>query len=85
MLNEFVDVSVEDCHEHSCQGSFEKKEELHLEQPSHGKQMIEFFEGCHVFYDLVAEYMENLCSGNGWLYFYCKYQFLYYKFVPLGL
>ena len=48
MLNEFVDVSVEDCHEHSCQGSFEKQfdnvqEELHLEQPSDGKKMIEIF------------------------------------------
>ena len=46
--------------------------------------MTEFFEGCHVFYDPVAEYMENLGSGNGWLYLYCKDQFIYYNFVPLG-
>ena len=48
ILNEFVDVSVEYCHEHSCQGYFEKQfdnvqEELHLEQPSDGKKMIEIF------------------------------------------
>ena len=41
---------------------------LVFEQPSHGKQMAEFFEGFHVFYDLVEEYMENLGSGNDWLY-----------------
>ena len=28
--------------------------------------------------------MENLGSGNGWLYLYCKDQFIYYKFVLLG-
>ena len=72
-MNEFVDVSVEYFHEHSWQGSFQKQfdivqEELHLEQPSHGKQMIEFFEGFHVFYDHMEEYMENLGRGNGWLY-----------------
>ena len=44
VLNEYVDVLVEDCHEHSCQGSFEKQfdnlqRELLLEQLSHGKQM----------------------------------------------
>ena len=44
-----------------------------------------FFEGCHVFYDPVAEYMENIGSGNGWLYLYYKYQFLYYNLVPLAL
>ena len=29
--------------------------------------------------------MEKLGSGNGWLYLYCKDQFLYYNLVPLGL
>ena len=74
----------------SLHGSFEDQFDsmqgnLQLGQPSHGKQMTEFFEGCHVFYDPVAEYMENLGSGNGWLYFYCKDQFLYYNFLPLSL
>ena len=36
-----------------------------MEQPSHGKQMIEFFEGCHVFYDPIAEYMKRLFSQEG--------------------
>ena len=49
-----MDVLVEDCHEHSCQGYFKKQFDnlqrgLLLEQLSHGKQMTEFFEGCHVF------------------------------------
>ena len=44
ILNEYVDVLVEDCHEHSCQGSFKKQfdnlqRELLLKQLSHGKQM----------------------------------------------
>ena len=44
ILNEYVDVLVEDCHEHSCQGSFKKlfdnlQRELLLEQLSHGKPM----------------------------------------------
>ena len=56
-----------------------------MEQPSHGKQMIEFFEVFHVFYDLMEEYMEKLGSGNGLLYLYCKDQFLYYNFFPLSL
>ena len=56
-----------------------------MEQPSHGKQMIDFFEGCHVFYDPVEECMEKLSRGNGWLYLYCKDQFHYYNLVPLSL
>ena len=56
-----------------------------MEQPSHGKQMIEFFEVFHVFYDPMEEYMEKLGSGNGLLYLYCKDQFLYYNLVPLSL
>ena len=83
-------ILVENCHEHSCQGSFKRQfndlqMELLFEQPSHGKQMTEFFEGFHVFYDPVVEYMENLGSGNGWLYLYYKDQFLYYNLVPLGI
>ena len=58
---------------------------LQLGQPSHGKQMTEFFEGCHVFYDPLAEYMENLGSGNGQLYLYYKDQFIYYIFLRLSL
>ena len=44
ILNEFVEVLVEGCHEHSCQGYFEKQfdnlqRELLFEQSSHRKQM----------------------------------------------
>ena len=45
--------------------------------------MTEFVESCHVFYDPMEEYMENIGSGNGWLYIYYKDQFIYYNFVPL--
>ena len=90
ILNEFVDVSVEYCHENSYQGFFEKQfdnvqEELYLEQPSHDKQMIEFFFRLSHFYDPVEEYMEKLGRGNGWLYFHYKDQFFYYNLVPLSL
>ena len=44
ILNEFVEVLVEDCHENSCQGYFKGQfnnlqEELLFEKISHGKQM----------------------------------------------
>ena len=72
-----------------CMVSFEDQFDsvqgnLRLGHPSHGKQMTEFCKGCHVFFDPVVEYMENLGSGNGWLYLYCRDQFIYYNFVPLG-
>ena len=88
-LDEVVDVSPGNCHVFSLHGSFEDQFDsvqgnLQLGQLSHGKIMTKNFEGCHVFYDPMAEYMENLGSGNHWLYLYCKDQFLYYNFVPLG-
>ena len=61
-------------------------EGLQLEQLSHGKIMTEFFESFHAFYDPVADYIDEFYSGNGWLmYLYCKDQFLYCNFFPLGL
>ena len=85
-----MDVSPGNCHVFSLHSCFEDQFDsvqgnLQLGQPSHGKQMTEFCKGCHVFSDLVVEYMENLGIGKGWLYIYCKYQFLYYSLVPLGL
>ena len=84
-----MDVSPRNCHMLSLHGSFEDQFDnmqgnLQLGQRSHGKQMTEFFEGCHVFYDPMVECMENLGTGNGWLYLYYKDQFVYYNFVPLG-
>ena len=66
ILDEVVDVSPGNCHVFCMQGN------LQLGQPSHGKKMTVFFESFHVFYDPLVEYMENLGSGNGWLYLYCK-------------
>ena len=85
-----MDVSPRNCHEFSLHGYFEDQFDsvqgnLQLGHLSHGKIMTNFFESCHVFYDPVAEYMENLGSGNGWLYLYCKDQFVYYNFLPLNL
>ena len=51
---------------------------------SHAKIMTFFFETCHAFYVPMADYIDEFCSGNGWLYLYCKDQFLYYNLVPLG-
>ena len=47
--------------------------------------MTKKFESCHAFYDPVVDYIDEFCSGNGWLYLYCKDQFLYYNFLPLSL
>ena len=89
-LDEVVDVSPGNCHEFSLHSSYEYQFDnvqgnLQLGQLSHGKIMTEFLESCHVFYDPVVEYMENLGNGNGWLYLYYKDQFLYYNFLPLSL
>ena len=90
ILDEVVDVLRGNCHKFSLHSSFEDQFDivqgnLQLGQLSHGKIMTDFFESCHAFYDPVAEYLENLGSGNGWLYLYCKDQFFYYNFLPLSL
>ena len=89
ILDEVVDLSLGNCHKFSLHGSFEDRFDsvhgnLQLGHLSHGKIMTEFFESCHAFYDPVADYIDEFCSGNGWLYLYCKDQFLYHNFVPLG-
>ena len=58
--NEVVDISLKKNHENSFQNSFKDQfqsmqEELLFGQPCHDKQVIEYFEICHVFYDLVVE------------------------------
>ena len=85
-----MDVSPGNCHEFSLHGSFEDQFDsvqgnLQLGQLSYGKIMTEFFESCHAFYDPVADYIEEFCSGNDWLYLYCKDQFIYYNSLPLSL
>ena len=46
--------------------------------------MTEYAEGCHVFYDLVAEYMEKLRSDNGWLCLCNKSRVLYHNLLPFN-
>ena len=55
--------------------------DLQFEQPYWGKPMTENFAGCH---NPMAEYMDKLCSGNGWLCLYSKDQSLYHNLFPLS-
>ena len=50
------------------------QEELLFGQPCHDKQVIEYFEICHVFYDPVAEYMDKFFRWSNWLYVCSKEQ-----------
>ena len=66
-------------HENSFQNSFKDQfqsmeEELLSGHPCHDKQVIEYFEICHVFYDLVAEYMDTFFRWISWLNFCSKGQ-----------
>ena len=63
ILNEVVDIPFKSCHEHTLYVFSENQYDslqvnLQFEKTCHNKQITEFFEGCHVFYDLVAIYME---------------------------
>ena len=63
ILNEIVDISFKNSHKSSFQSYFEDQfdsmqEELLFGQSCHDKEVIEYFEICHAFYDPVAEYME---------------------------
>ena len=71
-LNEIVDISFENTHESSFQSYFEDQfdsmqEELLFGHPFNGKQMIEYFEFCHGFYDPIAEYMDKFFRWGSWL------------------
>ena len=90
ILDEVVDVSCGNFHDFSLHSSFEDQFDsvqgnLQLGQLSHGKIMIEFFESCLAFYAPVANNIDEFCSGNDWLYLYCKDRFLYFNFLPLSL
>ena len=72
-LNKVVDISFENSHQNSFQSSFKDRsdsmqEELLFGQPCHDKQVIEYFEICHVFYDPVAKYMDKFFRWSIWLY-----------------
>ena len=85
-----MDVFPRNCHVFSLHGSFEDRFDsmqgnLQLRWISHGQPMTEFFEGCHVFYDPVAKYMEGLREGNDWSYLCLKHQFVYHSLLPLSV
>ena len=89
ILNQVVDVSFENCNERSFRGSFEKQfgrvlEKLQLEQPCHGKQIIECVESFHVFYDPVVEYMDKFFSWGNDLFFHQNDKFRYHNLLPLN-
>ena len=54
---------------------------LQLEHPCHDKRITKKIVGGH---DPVAEYMEKLCSGNGWLCVYSKDQLFYHNILPFS-
>ena len=89
-LNEIMDTSFEIGHNSYFQGYFEDQfdsmlVELRFGKLSYGKQRTECVESWHVFYDLVAKYMDRLGDGNDWLYLYYKYQFICDNLLPLSL
>ena len=47
--------------------------------------MIEHARGFHDFYDPVAEYMEGLGEGSGWLHLCFEDQFVYHSLLPLSI
>ena len=73
ILNEVADISFENSHENSFQIYFKDRfdsmqEELVFGQPYHDKQVIEYFEICHDFYDPVVVYMDKFFRWSSWLY-----------------
>ena len=56
---------------------------LILTKHDYGKQMIEKYEGCHVFYGPLAEYMGRIFSQNDWLCVCNKDQVFYHSLLPL--
>ena len=90
VLDEVVDVSLGNCHVFSLHGSFEDRfnivqGNLQLRRLSHCQPMTKNFEGCHVFYDPMAKYMEGLGEGNDWSYLCLKHQFVYHSLLPLSV
>ena len=86
---EKVDVSFENGQEHSSHGFLEEHfgrvlEELRLGKPYWDEKMTEKFQGFHVLYDPMDEYVENICSDNGWLCLCSKDQSLYHNLFPLS-
>ena len=88
ILNAEVDISFGNCHENSLHDSFQDQFDnvqgnVQFKHPSYSKQMIEFFEGCHVLYDPVADHMDKFFSWSSWLCVFSKDQIRDHCFFPL--
>ena len=59
------------------------QEDLIFGQPCHDKQVIEYFEICHAFYDPVAEYMDKFSKWGSFLYVCIKEQIFHHKILLL--
>ena len=86
ILNEFADISLKNNHENSFQSSFKDlfhstQEELLFGQHCHDKQVIQYFEIFHVFYDPIAEYMDKFFRWSSWLYLCSKGQFFHHNLL----
>ena len=72
ILNEVADISFKNNHDNFFQSSFKDRfdsmqEELLFGQPCHDKQVIEYFESFHFFYDPIAKYMDRFFRWGSWL------------------
>ena len=88
ILNEIVDISFEISHESPFQSSFEDQfdnmlEELLFGQIYDDRQVIEYFEICHSFYDPVAKYMDKFFRWGSWLYVCSKEQIFHHNLLLL--
>ena len=86
ILNQVVDIPFENSHELFVHDFLKEQfgrvlEELQLEQLCYGRYIAENFVG---YNDLVDEYMENICSGNGGLYVCSKYQISHHNLFPVS-
>ena len=59
------------------------QEELLFGHPFNGKQMIEYFENFHAFYEPVVEYMDKFSRWDSQLCVRNKGQFFDHKLLPL--
>ena len=57
------------------------QEELLFGKPSNGKQMTEYIEGCHAFYNPVAEYTDNFFRWSSWLCVCSKRQIFHHNLL----
>ena len=86
ILNKVADISFKNNHENFFQSSFKDQfdsmqEELIFGKPSNGKQMTEYIEGCHAFYDPVADNMDKFFRWGSWLCVCSKGQIFHHNLL----